>query len=398
MDSQNIFREKSVYSDSSKVSSYQTRPKVEIREFFRNNEIVLMFIIRDGNYYLGTFDLFLPNVPLADINKFRNTIRDNYLKIRSKIQKAKTVPSGEQINKLYYEIAKVGNSLRTLIENINISNTKFDELWNLLFSCNPENSGNIEVLSDSFIFPFEFLTDLSRKEEYLQGLLAYKYKFKKSFAGVNFELKSFQTTPRLACIYSKSVIPKKKPQNGNGEIINEVENFMNLEKKGLLSLIQRCEEHFSSSLELCDILEEIDFDILHFACHVEHSSEKNSCLRFGEARFTKDDIIILGRKGIFENKVIFLNGCKTENSNIDEVFGFTKLFYDYKAAIVICVDIEVPNEMANKFSIKFYNKLLEGEFDKKIDEILYLTARELLDEDNDIAGFFYSLYGKNQLN
>lgn len=109
-----------------------------------------------------------------------------------------------------------------------------------------------------------------------------------------------------------------------------------------------------------------------------------------------------------------MNGCKTELFDVNRTHSLTKEFLDKETSAIICVDMEVNDKLASNFSEKLYNRL----FRKKCymspeghcginnvvnckytaEKILQCISMEIMDEDYDVGGYFYSIYGKAKFN
>ena len=145
--------------------------------------------------------------------------------------------------------------------------------------------------------------------------------------------------------------------------------------------------------------------IAHFSCHYGAAGPNpaggyrgTSTLNFGAENTTAINIALL--RGEFEsrlesgatapfNALFFLNACQTvaggnyENS----LLGF---LYDRKATAVLGSETLLPDSIAGKFAVEFYQGLLRS---VPLGKAVLRARRRLIERYNSPAGLFYTLIG-----
>ncbi|GET35193.1 hypothetical protein PbJCM13498_40560 [Prolixibacter bellariivorans] len=376
--------------EESSITIAAQESKIKIRELATRDELFIMVSIKgDSDDDYKDFMISLP-FERYEMQKLRNEIRLRYDQLRELEFESDDSEDLKRRHALYRRLAVDGDRLRKKL-SIN-KEGEFSELWEYLFDRYVVDPEVIIVYSEMFIIPYEFLTDLEKFSNDFDSFLAARFRFRKRASGVNSTNNCTKGDKKtILCIYSKSL---------PGIEDEEVNYYRSLESDGLINLYTRCEEDFGSEEELTEIIKSTQFDILHFACHFKHEDGYESYMDFGDGqtRYTRHEISLIEEK-ILTGKIIFLNGCKTENSNVEEVFNFTREFINRKVSTVICVDIEVPDVIANRFSMEFYRRVFNGnQGNIELDRVLFESSKQIHRQMKDIGGYFYSIYGNTILN
>ena len=330
------------------------------------------------------FERYYIDVPynLKEIQRIRNSFRDEYSLLRNNLIQKKYRNEKIDYDEIYFSIAVLGNSFREKLTETNAIKT--NELWEKIFDRTHDNPGVIEMSSDNFILPFEYLVHLifseSKEENYIDGFLKVKYHFRKIKNGDNPNPKSIVQQPRVLYLYSNTLINEE-----NKEFIY----LKTLASKDKIKLIPKCEADFKGKRGFVNTINEEDADVVHVSCHVKTEQEHESRLIFRDFTVTKNDVRMF-RKGV-ENKMIFLNGCITDNSDVEVRDNFVTELLNSKVSSLITVDVRIPEVIASEFANEFYTSLTQNS-GNGIDSLVHKSLVNIRKNFDDMGGYFYSAY------
>lgn len=140
-----------------------------------------------------------------------------------------------------------------------------------------------------------------------------------------------------------------------------------------------------------------DFDIAHFACHVNHVLNRPNAsylvlsdnFRISIKDMNEYDMSIVG------SPIVVFNACKTGIITPLSTSNMASIFYRFGASAVLATEADIPDEFASEFAIHLYSRLLQGE---TIGNSLFLTRREYaLGDEQQLWGLLYSLYGPHSV-
>lgn len=373
------------YDDFGGIIPVSVKPDITIMEFDKGNGTFTLHIsLQDnkGRDYILEKEIDF-NAP--GFNSIRKDLRREYSNIHDDLQEANDLKE-VNIPDVYASFARLGFFIFDKLKG-----NQENDIWKKIFEPHPEKPGLVQVYSNHFAIPYEFIIEYGSINEVENSFLATKYLFKKNFRGEGLPFSIYDFPIKVLCLYDSDL-------EGVEELELPLLKRLNREKKIALKkvAVNEQEEKISNTTQLIDYIKKSDFAILHLACHIDHYGDDlaNSYLNFGEVCLKVSDITSLGNA--LEGKMIFVNGCNSGNSDITNSLSITKELVARKASVVISVDIDIPSRLASQFAAGVYDKMFNSKIER-IDDIVYKTAKEICASQKNIGGFFYSLYGHNTI-
>ncbi len=263
----------------------------------------------------------------------------------------------------------------------------------------------IEIISDFFVIPWEWLFD-DHPKDYSEMILP---SMVKPFWGFNrivarskysdhiVDCHPLQTT--LPAPFKIGVIIDNKLKYARDEqdwLISATKNGKIIVEKFIYD--QKGDEwDFIRAMNV--FLNREDIDIFHFACEAEVDPDHplNSCLYIGNGNKYYMKYFQSDPKVNFKSSLIFLNACSTGARNPKHTFNIVDQFYIENTSSVIAIESNIHSHVANNFAQNFYTNLMLGD---SLGISLYKARNEIVkegDRPEDIVSLFYSLYGQPYL-
>lgn len=379
----------SIFSASQRLDALNIKhlPKVSIHEYKEYEKWKFHFLYYNDSDEPITCVLELKD-QLMDLQGLRDWLRNAYDRAHDSIFQKRRENQQVSVDQEYKEFIQIGRKLRKQLTSVR-NDGEENRLWQYLFSTSEENPGYIVVSSDRFLIPYELLCYPDNEKRILKSLLGAKYRFiRKCREGKKIDNETTeQSIPRIGTIFNLAL---------DGVIQTEKAFFNRLNEEGSISFKDYTEPPSFDVNHILAKMESESHDILHLDCHINiGQSVEELYMDFNQFRINYLDFDCF--KKHVDGKAVFINGCNSQMPKVNETINLTREFLRLEASSVISVDIDVPDIIATEASIKFYDILTKPDTTNRFDEIIHQVALQILNEHNDIGGFFYSVYGNTQL-
>lgn len=262
----------------------------------------------------------------------------------------------------------------------------------------------IEVLTDEFLIPWEWLYDQSPHTFVGTRDLA---EVTSPFWALN-RIVSRRRIPRLS-VSDPQIAPVAVCRPPTiGLILNDALQFALREREWLRAQAQKGrirlrELPLDLGTDAWELIRTVNrfcnepgIDILHLACHAESdtSNPLRSFLDFGHDRHYQIDYLDQSPRVGIVAPLVFLNACSTGVRRPLETFDFVQALWRHGATNVLAVEAAMESRVAADYAVKFYELLLQG---LSLGEAVYRARRALIDAGDkveDIVALFYSLYAE----
>ena len=271
---------------------------------------------------------------------------------------------------------------------------EYPNLYNIIEEEANKRSILLEYQSDEFLIPISFLGKSGKEFNFSKNLLGTKLIISRNYFSNNdvlvVEPKRLKSKNFKICsiCYENSSLPA---------IIGREKPFLQktLKKKHKIRSKDLTDQSLTSIDDFEQLLDNNEFDLFHFACHIENgsSSVEQTMTISDEVKLTIADQNVLKK---FKKKIVFINGCKSATQNSSFSKSIAKAFLDNGAFTVIGIDFEVPDDFAAEFIEEFYKHFSKGGV--TIFESIHKSIASFTNSDNpNIIGLFYQVYGNDFL-
>jgi hypothetical protein len=375
------------------IKGTQSRPlctELQLYVQYQENNNIAFILNADYNNRRSAVLTYTKKINLELLQDKINSIRSTVKNLIETYEDDDFDNYGEEIKLLHKQLARDGNRLYNyLLEDSDgfNKNTKGVKLFDLLFdSINPKHPIKLQVISNDFKIPIELL---NRTGEFNMS----------DFVGSNFII------PKT---YTDVEVNLNRLKNHKLGHLLHIENNKSLQKYYETKLFNKIKKSLCSFQtvalndkenltieEFREFLKKDDhIDFVHFEGHIRHNDEaqSKSYFDFDNLKIKYDEIDTLTELAY---KVLFLNCCKSGNNNHNLSENFTKEFIKIDLATIISVDINVPKRFAREFAKVFYTKVFINNFN--LDDALYQTRMYFYKKENNLTGWFYSVYGETNI-
>lgn len=250
---------------------------------------------------------------------------------------------------------------------------------------------NIQITSDGFFIPWEFLYDGDVSNDIsLELFWGFRYLVSRNIINNDFDITSYLSAARSPSKIQVGLVANK---NLDHVVDKEIPFLKQLhqDEKILLSILDELE----TSNKRSDLKKILDFlnsgrELIHFACHAEvgHHKGSNSFVVTDDFYITHDDLVANDVK-ISSNSFVILNACRT--GTIDPLYtsNWARMLLLWGGKGVLATEFYVPDKFAAEFVEILYHGLLSG---MSIGESLLSTRKSVLMRSNSPLGLAYALY------
>ena len=288
-------------------------------------------------------------------------------------------------------------SLKHQPSRISIRSNEFAVPWDWLFDI-PPNSNAYNLSREDFLFGFWGASSIISRQPITKPRNPRRDVFHQSTKRI------YRKRPKVAFFYDESL----------SHASDEKDMLHDLKEKKLIELYD-----FKSQFEtdewnsLCEganqfdliekfhsyIIEQNDFDIVHFACHAESANLdiEDHFRLFKDIFYQKSMLNWQPEMVALDNPIIILNACTTKSRKPQETFNFIDEFWSRGALNIICIESHISSRIALELISDFYKEFLSG---NSLGLSLYNAKKTILSKNSDpreIMALFYALYGNHNV-
>lgn len=261
-----------------------------------------------------------------------------------------------------------------------------------------ENPTYIEIVSDSFIYPWSFLytkppTENVSLSNFFGSKIVTGRTFKKSAPPKSF--------PRPEINLSKDQLHLVFGWYNRLKHCNEIEvpyfNKLKIQHPQIyideIPEIVANQPHLDRAKEFQRKLQNKSPIIIHLACRAENGTlEKDRAIYLrNECKISQQDLMNIDFT-LPQAPVVFLNACELGVAGGLHISTFIRFLFSAGGRTVVAPDSLIGDWSASHFSTRFYEKFLIDRSD--IVNALHSTRLDLWRTDKDLSGFLYALYGQ----